>query len=267
MDLERIKKYKDDQQAKKDEAARKAAIEARANQLKDTVSASGKEVAKSVANSNKDLAKSDDVQGVVDSINKLNVTTFLASKDSWSQIVGDMASAAERIQKVMKNLDGGASKIDSSLSAAVNTLQAAVDKLKSIQLASDKDILTELKKQNGLLENLDINPVVNVASPNVKVDAPSVDLSGVEKAISSIKPVQVAPGLKLEDYRAQDMDDNETYQYVGFVNPTGAWYIIENDIDGNSIRYVFGTKNYPSNWRSHVSLAYKLLNEAYRAKV
>jgi hypothetical protein len=259
-------KRQSDLEIKKRQAEKQAAFKKSQANSETVVAAIAQQGAKS-RQASEHLAKTDDVQQVVDSINKLNVTTFLASKDSWSQIVSDMASAAERIQAVMQNLDGGASKIDSSLTDAVDSLQTAVDKIKSVKVEADKDILAELKKQNELLSSIDFNPIVSVTTPDVKVTSPKVDLAGVERAIESLKEEpEVENEIDLACFKFHALkNDGDTFQYVGYMNTEGEWYIQQLDIEAGTSLYAFGKDNFYEALENRSALNYSPINEAYNA--
>ena len=70
---------------------------------------------------------------------------------------------------------------------------------------------------------------------------------------------------ELDDFRPQDIKDDGDTQYIGFENPDGKWYIIENDTKSSSMRYVFGVKNYKSSFKKAGTWEYKTLSEAIRA--
>ncbi len=214
---------------------------------------------------NDNLAKSDDVQSVVDSVNRLNITTFMASKDNWTTVVEEMAGAAERIQSVVDGLStGGIDKIEKSFSQAVDSLQAIVAQIKTVKVQNDEDVKRELRALAVAFDAKEMQPIVNVPAPVVKVQGKEIDLSPLTNLLSEIKAsLEMPEKVNLDDYRAQDIaNDGESFQYVGFVNLTGGWYIIQNDVENNSLRYKFGSRGYAKAWDSYVGHSYKLLNEA-----
>lgn len=98
-------------------------------------------------------------------------------------------------------------------------------------------------------------------SPRIQVDAPSIDVDPLKEILREQK---TSDDYGLEAYRAQDIDEEEAgIQYVGFVSPNGAWYIIKNDEDGKSLRYKFGKNNYAKAWQKLSTFDYKLLDEAF----
>jgi len=104
-------------------------------------------------------------------------------------------------------------------------------------------------------------PAPIVPAPIVKVEGHSVDLSPLQEAISNLKEP-----LNLNNYRPQDINDKERdVQYIGFLNPQGDWYIVENDIKNNSLRYVFGSGGYTEAFKKAASYEYTLLSEAVDA--
>lgn len=137
---------------------------------------------------NTDLAKSSDFDEVVDSINKLNITTFMASKENWVDVVDNMASLSERMQAVVGDLNkNGVDRLEKGLDATVSKLQSVVDEMKSISVKSDKDVVEGIRKLSKTIEGMNVNPVVNVPKPEVTVTGSEVDLSPVEALLNDIK--------------------------------------------------------------------------------
>lgn len=265
--------YLDKLKKKRQEQAEKKEKEQSNKESLDAVNSVGNEVTRQAAKSrtttqpveikNDNLAKSNDVQEVVDSINRMNVTTFMASKDNWTTIVEEMAEAAERIKSVVDGLNGG--KIEKSFADAVKNLQDVVKQVKGIKIESDTELKSGITSLIRALEELNTTPIVNVPAPIVNVDAPTVNLTPIKNLLQQLLDKPEKESFEFEGYKAQDLDDQESFQYVGFVNPTGAWYIIENDVEGNSMRYKFGIKYYKTGWKNRVQSDYKLLNEAIDA--
>lgn len=107
------------------------------------------------------------------------------------------------------------------------------------------------------IEKLEMNPVINVAPTPVNI--PEVDFSPIIKAIPEAK----AEGINLDNFRAQDLDEEEEgIQYVGFASPNGQWMIIRNDVENNNMRYKFGAKDYSKAWPKFVTYKYKTLDKA-----
>lgn len=114
-------------------------------------------------------------------------------------------------------------------------------------------------------------PVVTVEAPQVTVQERKIDFSPVIKAIESLKQAETKEDddtIDLDDYKASDIKDSgKNLQYIGFIHPSGAWYIIENNIKDDTMRYLFGTTDYTSHFQSAASYEYKVLNEAVNATV
>lgn len=121
-------------------------------------------------------------------------------------------------------------------------------------------IVAAIKAQN-------LSTVVNVPD----LPAPQVDLSSIENTMRELweRPdvleTESHEEVDLDCYRAQDLTDGDDVQYVGFVNPDGKWYIIENKIKENTMRYVFGSSGYASAFKRAATFEYNLLNEAIHA--
>lgn len=215
---------------------------------------------------NDDYAKSEEIREVANQIAQLNVTTFLASKDSWAEIVENMATSAERIRNVLSTLDGGVIKIDESFTKAVDNLQSVVEKVKTVKVESDKDVSKQVVKLTKAVEALNVQPIVNVPEPVVNVDVPKIDTKPLEKVFQEFLDAPKEEALMLSNFIGQDIDnDADVMQYVGMLNPNGDWYIIENTYEPSQLRYVFGRGKYKKAWENHVNLDYRRIDEAYNA--
>lgn len=139
----------------------------------------------------------------------------------------------------------------------LNELKNVVTAIRSIPVPKYDD--SRLLKA---IQSLKLSTVVNVPD----LPAPNVDLSSLESTMRELweRPEETVPVEKidLDCYRAQDISESGDKQYVGFVNPDGAWYIIENDITGNKMRYVFGLEGYARAFKNASTYEYQLLNEA-----
>jgi hypothetical protein len=249
---------------KKQERSQKEVIDTTKDSSKTVAHAIAQQGAKSRLASEK-LAKSDDVKEVVDTINKLNLTTFLASKDNWASIVDDIISAAEKIQKVSSSIDNEVTKLDSTFTQAVSSLQEAVGRMQTVKVEADKEAVEVLERINSTLNSLEVNPVVNVSAPNVTVSPSKLDLKPLEKALKELKPIEVKAKFSLKCYMAQDLQTDGTFQYVGMVNPEGNWCIIENDMEAEALRFALGDKNYKTAWKNYNNHQFMLFNEAVNA--
>lgn len=182
--LAQLRQKRDDKK-RKDEDKKKQQEQLSA--VKDSGSAIV-EAVKSAAPKTDNLAKTEDVQSVVESINRLNVTTFLASKDNWTSVVSSMAEAAERIQNVIDGLEtSGIKKIEKSFSDAVSSLQGVVQQVKSVKVETDGDVKAALENLAVSIEGLEVSPNITVPEPKVVVNEREVDfnpLIGLLKQLS-----------------------------------------------------------------------------------
>lgn len=213
-------------------------------------------------------AEADKNQAVIDAIKssggetKDSVTTAvhdllmatLVAKDprvaeaanSLVKLIGDINTASDRIRSVdMTPLV----KEFSGLSKILDNLPARIE-----QVNAGNDYREEFQKLGRTFASKNF-------SPNIHVDVPKIDVDPLKEVLQ-----QSSDKLNLESYRAQDLDEEEEgVQYVGFVSPEGAWYIIKNDEAGNSLRYKFGKTNYKRAWQRLSTFEYKLLDEALDA--
>lgn len=140
---------------------------------------------------------------------------------------------------------------------AVKTVEKALKELEKGQLSAISDVVSAI-------ERLDMNPTIKVNAPAVTVTAPKVDVTPITETLERYFTPE-STRIDLSCYRAQDITESGDKQYVGFVNPEGQWYIIENDTKKNQLRYVFGATDYATHFKEASSYVYRLLNEAVNA--
>lgn len=166
----------------------------------------------------------------------------------------------EDIRTLLSSLEKtGAKTLDKDFVAAVKGLEKVAKSLSSIKVTSDEDIKQAIIGLTHVLANLDVKPQVHVAPAKVTVNEREIDFKPLIKEIN--KPVKTS---SLSEYKAQDINDEDpSIQYIGFVNPQGSWYIIENNLLDSSLRYKFGKSGYSTAWQKPQQHKYRLLNEAY----
>jgi hypothetical protein len=124
------------------------------------------------------------------------------------------------------------------LQSAVNSLENNLKQ--GIDVNNFKDVIDAVNA-------IKINPIVNVPTP----------IANVENKI-------VVQDWRKE-YMFSDSDKSESTTYVGFVNPSGGWYIerVTKSKTSDKARFVFGKSDYISNWGKRLKLDYKYLFEVF----
>lgn len=273
MDESYLDRLKNKRQADADKKARQDELKQTTDSFEDSAAQVAAEVARQAAKTrtttqkvsvDEDIVRGKDLDKIVDSINKMNLTSFIASKETWfSDLVDALFTLSKRMSAVAQDFDGnGVKSIEKSLSTAATRLEQAVTKIKTVKVETDDDVKTVLNGLREAIESFDYSPTVNVPAPNVTVTAPEVDLKPLQKSMDSYFTPRTDV-VDLSRYRAQDMDEMEQgTQFVGFVNPEGAWYILKSVEEDNTLRYKFGKDKYPRAWERVSTFKYKLLNEA-----
>lgn len=170
-------------------------------------------------------------------------------------------SVSEDIRTLLASLEtSGAKKLDKQVVDAISSLGAIVAALNGLKVDGDDETKQTLNRIADILSRLDVRPVVNVPKAQVTINERDIDF---DPLIQSLNAKEVPDDDPLIQYKAQDInDDDPNIQYVGFVNPEGNWYIIENS--GSSLRYKFGKKGYINAFKDAAKLSYKLYSEAIR---
>lgn len=209
-------------------------------------------------------------EALIKELREVQIAALLSNNQKPSVILADSTDLGERIAdlgkqvvEVMEAFRGdtkhadGMNKLGSMYKALTLSLQASQNtQTKSIDKAA-KDIITAIKNQQLV-----------VPAPEVTVETSPPDFSRLEEIMKSLLKALTKPApsekLDLSDYRAHDLDNApDSKQYIGFISPTGGWYIMQSD-DG-ALRYYFGAGDYETAWSDRYSHDYQTLNGALNA--
>lgn len=202
-------------------------------------------------------------------LKKMQMASLMGSQGKSTVILTDQTDLGDKLKGMVEDFAAAVQATDTtSLSreqvAELKILQSGIKELKSAVLGKKAD--------NGdivrAIQALDLNvaaPIVNVPeqkAPIVKVAAP--DLRPLQDTIERHFPIPepMEQKLDLSSYRAHDITESGDKQYIGFVNPDGAWYIIENDMKQNAMRYLFGGSKYAKAFKKAATYQYYTLDEA-----
>lgn len=165
-----------------------------------------------------------------------------------------LTSGSESVKNV-KNLMASISE----LSIALKDIQESLSSTAKAVSSPPKIVAPEIDIQPiaDAVNAMTMNPIVNVSSPQVNV--PKISTAKLESIVSDLKTTK----LELEDFKAQDINNEEIgVQYIGFVHPSGAWYIIKNEIEENKMRYKFGKSDYEKSFAIPDNYEYTTLDRA-----
>lgn len=235
---------------------------------------------------------------VIDEIaeKRKSIATDKSIRANHDDSIAAVSTSGENTVKATNKLAEHLDKLDPSdfNDAQIKLLTALQDKLDIYNKQLSKNTVNTNESNEQLLKAvtaLKMNPTINVPEPSVTVSPPNitvkptpVNLKPLEdiltKYLKSVKraepkvivtppittPVEREEVVDLDSYKAQDINNsNKNLQYVGFVNPEGKWYIIENDIKGNHLRYIFGNSDYKKAFEQAAQYKYLLLDEAIHA--
>lgn len=187
------------------------------------------------------------------SMHDLLMATVIGKDPKVAEVAKNLANLLQSIAKASKDVENsGLSNVKKVFEDILGELSSLPDKV--AQTDKSGDLIPYLESIHAAISKVKTNPTVRVS--------PVIDLSGVEKAIENINSLE-NEGIDLSCYRAQDIDNTDpNIQYVGFVDPKGCWYIIENNELDNSLRYKFGESDYQDAWINAPKFEYRVLNEA-----
>lgn len=161
--------------------------------------------------------------------------------------VEELKQQTENYKQLIQNNSEIAKQHDAEVKKMFSDINITLGNLKMPDITVPDIIIPEIK-------------VPKITVPAIKV--PENDFSPITDALNSLKSEK---GIDLDDYFAQDIKEDGETQYIGFLNPDGAWYIMEST--KNTLRFVFGSGNYSKAFDKAASYSYELLNEAINGKV
>ncbi len=212
--------------------------------------------------------EADNLGAMLVELKKMQMASLMGQSKP-SVVLTDQTDLGDKIKELTANLTAAVKSTDTTslnkdqlaslhiLHTGLEQLTKAVNNTTTGNRSNNSDLIKAIQR-------IDLKPIVNLPAPMVNVEAKDIDFSPLQ---DTIREYFTPPETKLDlnNYRAQDIKDSGDMQYVGFVNPKGNWYIIENDIKKNSMRYLFGSGDYTKHFKKASSYAYKLLNEAIDA--
>lgn len=149
---------------------------------------------------------------------------------------------------------------------SLEKLRSVIAELENSGKQADNEQKSLLKELIHSVKALEMAPTVNVAAQKAPSIVNKVDFSPLQETLQELLTPEDTR-TDLSRYRAQDIRDSGDIQYVGFVNPEGNWYIIENQTKKNQLRYLFGGKDYAKHFKKAGSYVYRLMNEAINNEV
>ena len=69
-------------------------------------------------------------------------------------------------------------------------------------------------------------------------------------------------GQVTDRYRIAEIDDNEV-AYYGFTAQDGSWFIMKEDPEDGSFRYIKGDSDFPKNWNNRKNLSYDYFHKVF----
>lgn len=154
----------------------------------------------------------------------------------------------------------------------LDKLEQATDKLsedRQIEVQSP-EVHVEAPQVEVKVDNSEISQNLNEIVgkiEGIKLEAPDVDLSGLELAFKSlIEKVTKATDDIYARYDYSDMAVEPDGTYIGYVAQSGDWFIqkIVGADQSSSSRFAVGKKGtYRESWGKKRSLKYKLRSEVY----
>lgn len=298
--LDKIQEYKKGLKDSTKKQQSSAELKSVANSIVKAVTVTGKKTIDTV--SSKNTATAEDIDKVIAQLKEVQLaqlmgngksTVVLADSTDLGEAMSGLRTDITACLEALKQDNSSAelvAKVEEKFSALVASFDTHVEAVKDmIDGANNTEAIIEA------LQSFKLDPVIQVAPPQVQVDVPATDLSSLDrrldkldKTLAKIKMPQIdlsgvtssnnavrdaisnlripVPNF-IQDpfirYKAVDEYDDgveTSVKYYGFLSPEGHWYVMEYDPSGSAktMRYAFGDSNYETNWTNRTSLTYDL---------
>lgn len=190
----------------------------------------------------------------------------LMGQSKPSVVLTDQTDLGDKIKELTTKLTEAVKStdttdLDKDQIKSLNKLESNLEKIASILSDASYDDKSGNASLLKAIKAIDLKPIINLPAPVVNVEPQKVDFTPLQDTFREYMDRERSE-IDLDCYRAQDLSEKGDIQYVGFVNPEGNWYIIENNVSNNTMRYVFGTEGYAKAFARASTFDYRLLNEA-----
>ncbi len=189
----------------------------------------------------------------VDAINKLNLTSFTTSQPRIADMIENLEKlSVEMAQLSEKFKEIGFEPVANALTQLLKQIDGLPKKISDItvKIERDKNVEKALKELNDSINKIEFKPDIQVKVPDIRV--PKIDVSPIVEVLRE-KEVEKEE-LDISEFMVQNQENEETMQYFGLVHPSGAWMIIQNEVETGNYSYAFGSDNY--NFADRANLEY-----------
>lgn len=187
-------------------------------------------------------------------IQELNLTTFNANQPGFASVVEDVRKLYEELNTKLDALSSkftgvGFEPVSNSIQQLVDKLSSMPKEISDITVKVEKDSMVEeiLRDVLESVKKLKLDPKIAIKAPVVTV--PKIDTSRLEELLE--KDAE-SDKLEIADFMVENQENEDTMQYFGLVHPSGAWMIIQNEIETGSYGYAFGSDEYDFEARANL---------------
>lgn len=213
-----------------------------------------------------------DIDSIIQQLKEVQMASLLGNNQKPSIVLTDSTDLGEHISglgdKIIEVLN--AVKDDKSVAQQISGITTMVADFKSLITSVQTVSKQQSDRVCASIESLkkavaEQKPII-VPAPSVRLQERALDLTPLmDKLDELLTPKVVEASFSMNDYRAQDLDNANGVQFIGFTDMHDGWYIMENNTENNTIRYAFGNGDYNEAWDQHYGLTYTTLSKAINA--
>lgn len=94
-------------------------------------------------------------------------------------------------------------------------------------------------------------------------------IATIEKSITGESTITADAAINqnvssTQGYRISEMSSDSTSTYYGFTNDAGMWFVMKEEVDSGSFRYVRGQSDFPKNWDKRENLSYDYYHNVFK---
>jgi hypothetical protein len=155
-----------------------------------------------------------------------------------------MGKATEELQQV--------AQIRKAVAPLIDLVKREADTKMEERLSGIESALTALLKK-------DFTPEIKAPEVSVNMDIDQI-VKAIEKQNNTLLAKSDTPVVTSQTYEPHDQAKSQAFQYSGFVNTSGEWYI--QRVAKGEQRYAKGTGDYTTAWEKRSKLKFGYIDES-----
>lgn len=189
----------------------------------------------------------------------VGLAVVMITSDNYTQLVGALIFYPPLVYFLLKSTHN-TNKAPPVVTTDPTTLQTQVSQPQEGVLDGDKREFLKLIGSVGL--SLFLYSIFTKRSEALFFGK-SAELSSVTLEDASGNKINPAENQPTDGFQITEIDEGDTF-YCGYTNKDGSWYIMKQDLETGSFRYVKGSSGFPQNWTNRATLQYDYFYNVFK---